>query len=70
METLAYTLIIILLATEVYCAWWIKEYLREQSEKRTERRRAYYRKRAYKAKAEARKLKEARENIFRSINKG
>lgn len=69
MNIFAYTLIIILLATEVYCAWWIKEYLREQSEKRTERRRAYYRRRAYKDKAEKRTLKNNREMLFKAISK-
>ena len=69
METMAYTLIIILLATEVYCVWYIKEYLRERSEKRTERRRAYYRHRAYKDKAEKRTLKTNRETLFKAISK-
>ena len=47
----------------------IKEYLRERSEKRTERRRAYYRHRAYKDKAEKRTLKTNRETLFKAISK-
>lgn len=47
MEILAITLIIILSATEAYCLWTIKNYLKDRSEQRTAARRAATRPRAY-----------------------
>ena len=70
METLGYVLIVVLLATEMYCGYSLRKILRSRSEQRTDERRAYYRRKAYKTIRERRKLKKARETLFNSITKG
>lgn len=54
---------------EIYCGVWLKRILRTRSEERTENRRAYYRDKAYKTKAEARALKDARQELWRRLQK-
>ena len=54
---------------EICCAVRLRRILRIRSEERTDNRRAYYRDKAYKVKAEARALKDARQKLWRSLQK-
>ncbi|MGN0614924.1 hypothetical protein [Ruminococcus flavefaciens] len=54
---------------ELYCGVRLKRILRIRSEERTDNRRAYYRDKAYKTKAEARALKDARQELWRRLQK-
>ncbi len=67
--TLGTILIAALLGTEVWCGYTLRQILRQRSEERTDNRRAFYRNVAYKDKAEARALKNARQALWRSIEK-
>lgn len=69
METLAATLIIILSATEAYCLWRIKNYVKERSEQRSEARRAASRPRAYKKVHDSWTVYRNRRQLWESINK-
>lgn len=69
MEILGYCLVAILLSTEVWCGYRLRQIIRYRSEERTEARRAFYRARAYKELAKRRTLKKRRETLFKSIEK-
>lgn len=69
MEILAYSLIAILLSTEVWCGYRLRQIIRYRSEARAAARRAVYRARAYKDMNERWRLKKRREKLFRSITK-
>jgi hypothetical protein len=63
-------LITALLATEVYCGWYIREYLKERSEERTAARRAAYRHKAYTEMNKRYDLRKSREALWNTITKG
>lgn len=69
MLILAGILITALLATEVYCVWYIKEYLRERSEQRTAARRAALRPKAYEKVRKSWAIYRNRKNLWETINK-
>ena len=54
---------------ELYCGVRLKRIMHMRSEERTDNRRAYYRDKAYKTKAEARALKDARQELWRRLQK-
>ena len=64
METLAAIIVIILLFVIAVCLLVIEQRIRNISDKHTDERREYYRHKAYKAKAEARAIKEARKKVW------
>lgn len=70
MLILAGILITTLLATEVYCGWYIREYLKERSEQRTAARRAAYRHKAYMEMNKRYDLRKSREALWNTISKG
>lgn len=70
MLILAGILITALLATEVYCGWYIREYLKERSEERTAARRAAYRHKAYTEMNKRYDLRKSREALWNTITKG
>ena len=57
------------IGVEIYCGAQLIDILKQCSEERTNNRRAFYRNVAYKTKAEARALKNARQALWRSIEK-
>ena len=57
------------LGLELYCGVRLRNILKARSDERTDNRRAFYRDKAYKAKAEARALKNARQALWRSLQK-
>lgn len=54
---------------ELYCGVRLRKILKARSDERTDNRRAFYRDRAYKVKAEARALKDARQELWRRLPK-
>ena len=54
---------------EIYCGVRLKRILRTRSEERTDNRRAAYRAKAYKDLAERTALKNARQALWRSLQK-
>lgn len=69
MMILAYILIAVLLSTEVWCGYQLRQILKNRSEERTEARKAVYRAKAYKDMNERWALKKSREMLFKSIVK-
>jgi hypothetical protein len=69
MEILGYCLVAILLSTEVWCGYRLRQIIRYRSEERTEARRAAFRAKAYKDMNERWRLKKRRETLFKSIEK-
>lgn len=54
---------------EIYCGVRLKRILHIRSEERTDNRRAFYRAKAYKDLAERTALKNARQELWRSLQK-
>ena len=54
---------------EIYCGAQLIDIIKQRSKERTDNRRAFYRNVAYKTKAEARALKNARQELWRSLQK-
>ena len=69
MEILAITLIAVLCGVEVYCGYALRQEFKQRSEKRTDNRRAAYRAKAYKDLAKRTALKNARQTLWRSLQK-
>ena len=57
------------IGVEIYCGAQLIDILKQCSEERTNNRRAFYRNVAYKTKAEARAIKNARQELWRSLQK-
>ena len=57
------------IGVEIYCGARLIDILKQCSEERTNNRRAFYRNVAYKTKAEARAIKNARQELWRSLQK-
>lgn len=64
------TAIFVLSLVEAICGWRLTVILKQISEEKTDNRRAFFRKRAYGEKEEARALKAARDNIWKDLRKG
>ena len=70
MEILGYCLVAILLSTEVWCGYRLRQIIRYRSDARTDARRAMYRAKAYKDMNERWQLKKSRETLWNTIAKG
>lgn len=66
---LAYTLIALLLAVEVYCGYQFMKELKRRSDERTAARRAATRPRIYKAVHESWTIERNRRNLWNNIDK-
>ena len=57
------------IGVEIYCGARLIDILKQCSEERTNNRRAFYRNVAYETKAEARAIKNARQELWKSLQK-
>lgn len=69
-ETLGAALIIILLSIQAFCLIKVVKYLKIRSEQKTNERRAFYRRKAYKEMYERCDIKKSREVLWNIISKG
>lgn len=67
--TLGITLIVILVAVEIGCFVMLRKIFREISAEKTDKRREFYRRRAYSALDTRTTQKENRQKLWRSIRK-
>lgn len=70
METFAYAMIAFLILLEMYCAFCLAELLHNRAEARRNAREAAERKEREKIAMQEKRLKNAREKLFKSYSRG